>query len=107
MSGGHMKLALPAKTAGTFESAWWIESSDIKYNLRRFYKMPEVQTGVTKARSLSIRNGGLIRTSKAARLGVHPRTLYALRDAGELEQVGRGLNRLAPAPQLTSPASSQ
>ena len=56
-----------------------------------------------KARSIFIRNGGMLRTSKAIRLGVHPRTLYALRDAGEIEQVGRGLYRLASAPQLTSP----
>ena len=81
----------------------WIESSDIRYNIRRFYTMAVVETGFTKARSLFIRNGGMLRTSKAIRLGVHPRTLYALRDAGELEQVGRGLYRLASAPQLTSP----
>jgi predicted transcriptional regulator of viral defense system len=65
--------------------------------------MAVVETGLTKARSLFIRNGGMLRTSKAIRLGVHPRTLYALRDAGELEQVGRGLYRLTSAPQLTSP----
>jgi predicted transcriptional regulator of viral defense system len=62
-----------------------------------------VETGFMKARSIFIRNGGMLRTSRAIRLGVHPRTLYALRDAGELEQVGRGLYRLASAPQLTSP----
>ena len=33
----------------------------------------------------------MLRTSKAIRLGIHPRTLYALRDAGDIEQVGRGL----------------
>jgi predicted transcriptional regulator of viral defense system len=81
----------------------WIENSDISYNIRRFYTMPVVETGFTKARSLFTRNGGMLRTSKAIRLGVHPRTLYALRDAGEIEQVGRGLYRLASAPQLTSP----
>jgi predicted transcriptional regulator of viral defense system len=80
-----------------------IENSEIRYNIRRVYTMPVVETGFTKARSLFIRNGGMLRTSKAIRLGVHPRTLYALRDAGELEQVGRGLYRLASAPQLTSP----
>jgi hypothetical protein len=44
----------------------------------------------------------MIRTSTAIRLGVHPRMLYALRDTGELEQVDRGLYRLASVPQLTS-----
>ncbi len=65
--------------------------------------MPVVKTGFTKARSLFTRHGGMLRTGKAIRLGVHPRTLYALRDAGEIEQVGRGLYRLASAPQLTNP----
>ena len=45
----------------------------------------------------------MLRTSKAIRLGIHPRTLYALRDTGEIEQVGRGLYRLSTAPPLSSP----
>jgi predicted transcriptional regulator of viral defense system len=45
----------------------------------------------------------MLRTSKAVRLGIHPRTLYALRDAGDIEQVGRGLYRLSMAPPLSSP----
>jgi predicted transcriptional regulator of viral defense system len=45
----------------------------------------------------------MLRTSKAIRLGIHPRTLYALRDTGEIETVGRGLYRLAAAPPLASP----
>jgi len=45
----------------------------------------------------------MLRTSKALRLGIHRRTLYALRDAGEIEQVGRGLYRLSTAPALSSP----
>src|SRR5262245_44750669 len=45
----------------------------------------------------------MLRTSKALRLGIHPRALYALRDAGEIEQVGRGLYRLSSAPPLSSP----
>lgn len=40
--------------------------------------------------------------SDALRLGIHPRTLYALRDSGEIEGVGRGLYRLATAPPLAS-----
>lgn len=36
-----------------------------------------------------------IRTADALRAGIHPRTLYQLRDAGELEQVSRGVFRLA------------
>jgi predicted transcriptional regulator of viral defense system len=65
--------------------------------------MPADETGFTKARKVFIRNSGMLRTSKAIRLGIHPRTLYALRDSGEIEHVGRGLYRLASAPKLTSP----
>jgi predicted transcriptional regulator of viral defense system len=46
--------------------------------------------------------GGL-RTREAVRLGVHPRTLYALRDSGVLEQLSRGLYRLAELPPLGAP----
>ena len=45
----------------------------------------------------------MLRTSNALRLGIHPRSLYALRDAGEILPVGRGLYRLAKAPALTNP----
>lgn len=61
------------------------------------------ETGLTRARSVFRQNGGMLRTSSAISLGVHPRTLYALRDSGEIEQVGRGLYRLAVVPKLTSP----
>ena len=65
--------------------------------------MPAIDTSFAKARHLFAEQGGMLRTSKAIRLGVHPRTLYALRDAGEIEQVGRGLYRLSSAPPLSSP----
>ncbi len=44
-----------------------------------------------------------MRTSEAIRLGVHPRTLYAMRDAGDLERLSRGLYRLAEMPPLGNP----
>ncbi len=44
-----------------------------------------------------------MRMAEALRAGVHRRTLYALRDAGVLEQLGRGLYRLAGAPPLSHP----
>ena len=46
---------------------------------------------------------GIFRTADAVRLGVHPRTLYAMRDAGVLEQLSRGLYRLAELPPLSNP----
>ena len=47
-------------------------------------------------------NGGVLRTREALAQGIHPRTLYQLRDAGELECLGRGLYRLAET-QLQDP----
>ncbi len=65
--------------------------------------MTTTDTLLTKARHVFTKHGGMLRTSKVIRLGVHPRTLYALRDSGEIEQVGRGLYRLSTAPPLSSP----
>jgi len=47
--------------------------------------------------------GGILRAAEAIRLGVHPRTLYAMRDAGVLERLSRGVYRLANMPPLGSP----
>jgi predicted transcriptional regulator of viral defense system len=47
--------------------------------------------------------GGILRTKEALDLGVHPRTLYRLRDEGVLEQVSRGVYRLAAMAGLTHP----
>jgi predicted transcriptional regulator of viral defense system len=46
---------------------------------------------------------GVLRTSQAIALGVHPRVLYALRDAGRLQQLSRGVYRLSTLPDLTEP----
>lgn len=48
-------------------------------------------------------NGGIIRTAEALRAGVHPRTLYALRDNGTLEQVSRGVYCLADLAPISNP----
>ena len=49
------------------------------------------------------RNGGMMKMSAAVAAGVHRRTLYAMRDAGVLEQLSRGLYRLADAKPLAYP----
>ena len=49
------------------------------------------------------RSGGTLRTSDALDQGVHPRTVYAMRDAGLLERLGRGLYRLSDLPPLADP----
>ena len=48
-------------------------------------------------------HGSVLRTADAMRLGIHPRTIYAMRDAGVLHQLSRGLYRLADAPPLANP----
>lgn len=58
------------------------------------------------ARALSefrARGGGLLRTRDALKAGIHPRTLYELRDSGRIDQLSRGLFRLADAPALGHP----
>ncbi len=65
--------------------------------------MPNPEAGLVKARRVFTKHRGMLRTGDAIRFGVHPRSLYALRDRGEIEQVGRGIYRLSTAPPLTSP----
>ncbi len=56
-----------------------------------------------KARQIFKKHGGTLRTKEAISAGIHPRTLYALRDVGELEQLARGLYRLTEMPPLENP----
>ncbi|MGB7208379.1 MAG: type IV toxin-antitoxin system AbiEi family antitoxin domain-containing protein [Pyrinomonadaceae bacterium] len=46
------------------------------------------------------KQGGTLSTSEILRLGVHPRTLYHLRESGEITQLSRGVYRLAGLPPL-------
>ncbi len=47
--------------------------------------------------------GGILTTTESLELGIHPRTLYALRDRGALQRLSRGLYRLADLPPLSHP----
>jgi predicted transcriptional regulator of viral defense system len=47
--------------------------------------------------------GGVLRTGEALRLGIHPRTLYQLREQGRIEAISRGVYRLADLPPLSQP----
>ncbi len=55
------------------------------------------------AKSVFLKHGGTLRTRDAIRAGIHPRTLYAMKEAGILERLARGLYRLVDLPQLGSP----
>jgi len=58
------------------------------------------KTATDRAVSLFEANGGILNTKKAIKLGIHSRTLYALRDEARLERMERGLYRLADAAPL-------
>jgi len=45
----------------------------------------------------------MLRASEAIALGIHPRTLYQMRDENRLVAVSRGLYRLADLPELSEP----
>ncbi|MFW5906038.1 MAG: type IV toxin-antitoxin system AbiEi family antitoxin domain-containing protein, partial [Desulfobia sp.] len=44
-----------------------------------------------------------MRTGQALRAGIHPATLYAMRDSGVIEKISRGLYRLASSQPLGNP----
>ena len=56
-----------------------------------------------EVREVFRRAGGVLRTYEALGEGVHPRDLYALRDAGVLEELSRGVYRLAELPAPANP----
>lgn len=56
-----------------------------------------------QAESLFRRHKGVLRTSRALKLGIHPRILYRLRDSGHLIHVSRGVYRLADLPDPDKP----
>ena len=61
-------------------------------------------TTLTKeARDVFIAHGGTLRTTEALAAGIHPRTLYAMRNSGQIEALARGVYRLAGLPPVANP----
>ena len=60
-------------------------------------------TRFDKAVEIFRQSGGILRTAQAVRAGIHPSTLYAMRDSGVLEMVSRGVYRLTDNPPLGNP----
>jgi predicted transcriptional regulator of viral defense system len=56
-----------------------------------------------KAVNIFQKNGGILRTAQALRAGIHPSTLYDMRNVGSLEMVSRGVYRLTDAEPLGNP----
>lgn len=57
----------------------------------------------TRAIKIFEQHGGILRTSQALQAGIHPETLYAMRDSGQLEVISRGVFRLSAIPPLGNP----
>lgn len=59
----------------------------------------------TKNKAINIikNHDGIIRTSQALGAGIHPRTLYQLRDNGLLKQISRGVYKLEDSTPLSNP----
>ena len=56
-----------------------------------------------KARYIFLRHGGVLRMSEALYAGIHRRMLYSMLEAGVIEQLSRGLYRLADLPPFGNP----
>ena len=67
------------------------------------YHINRMECALDKATAIFLRHGSLMKTSEAIKAGVHPATLYAMRDAKVIEQAGRGLFRLANLPPMGEP----
>lgn len=61
------------------------------------------ETATERALSSFRSHHGWLRTAQALKLGIAPRTLYALRDSGMIIRENRGLFRLADAPPPAYP----
>ena len=56
-----------------------------------------------RAEAIFRENGGMLRTNQVLREGIHPDTLYTMRDSGIVVKVSRGVYRLADNSPLGSP----
>lgn len=61
------------------------------------------QKTVSEAKKIITKYGGIIRTCDALKKGIHARTLYVLRDSGEIIQISRGVYRLSTLKPISNP----
>ncbi len=59
--------------------------------------------GIERSIEIFTAHHGILRTSQALALGIAPRTLYAMRDAGLIRQISRGIYQLATQEPPYSP----
>jgi predicted transcriptional regulator of viral defense system len=65
--------------------------------------MKTMPNSVQSAEILFREHGGLLRASEALSLGIHPRTLYQMRDEQRVTPVSRGVYRLSALQELAEP----
>lgn len=58
---------------------------------------------VRRAKAIFRGQGNVLRMAEAVRSGIHRRTLYAMREAGMIKALSRGLYRLTDAPPIGNP----
>jgi predicted transcriptional regulator of viral defense system len=58
---------------------------------------------IDQARKLFRIHGGALRAAEAIAAGIHPRTLYAMRNSGDIERLTRGVYRLSELAPLSNP----
>jgi predicted transcriptional regulator of viral defense system len=63
----------------------------------------KLDSGFDRAVKALRTQGGVLRTVEILKAGIHPRTLYAMRQAGIVRQLGRGLYRLAEHSEFSNP----
>ncbi len=61
------------------------------------------ESAIRRARKVFVEAGGILRTKEVLEKGIQERTLYAMRDAGMLERLARGLYRLADLEPMSEP----
>ena len=56
-----------------------------------------------QAEALFLQNGGILKTSQALKGGIHPRTLYALRECGVITELSRGVYCFSDRDDISQP----
>lgn len=95
-------LRFSAFDLGTTE--WYITPPGFDFGRRFVTNLDSKKLSAADRAAIIIRqHGGMIRMADALRLGISRNALYSMRDGGQLEQLARGLYRLADMPPLGSP----
>jgi len=71
----------------------------MKKTFKKVYVSP---IAIEKARNRFQKHQGILKTNEAIKCGIHPRTLYQMRDQGIIEQIARGLFHLTKLPGMSN-----